>query len=211
MSFHHKAQTSRCAPFFQTITSASLKWSHWHACKVSSLRRGLCVHGGGAGLWCFWYLDAFSISVCSGWLSRTVEEDTWLCWGYKVKKVNKVKHICGVQKRRTNAKWMNERDSGPRVAALNWAGKCCVGVCLGWMRVAFLIRRLHTMAERKVASPLEREQRAGSQGSPGICSINRAERIWGCLLKTPQQKSTELIEIACCLLWAVGLDPNTLK
>lgn len=49
-----------------------------------------------------------------------------------------------------------------------------MGVCLGWMRVAFLIRRLHTTAERKVPSPLEREQRAGSRGSPGICSMNRA-------------------------------------
>lgn len=72
--------------------------------------------------------------------------------------------------------WMKGRDSGPRVGALNWAGKCCVGVCLSWMSVAFLIRRLHTTAERKVASPLEREPRAGSQGSPGICSINRA--VW---------------------------------
>lgn len=77
----------------------------------------------------FWSSETFmpfSFSVCSSWMAQMSKADSVLCGGYKVKRVNKVKHVfvVSIREGQVQHEWINEK-----VCACMCVHLCvCVGV-----------------------------------------------------------------------------------
>lgn len=158
MSFHHKAQTTniQMVPIFPNNNLS-----------VSSAIVVACMQGQfykGYGVVMLLIPLCFFISLCTSCLSQMLKEDTWLCWGYKVKKVNKVKRICRWtwEKDKCNMnEWIKERDGMWRVAGFELNGEMFCGCLSGLDESCIFDEMAHTTAELKVAGLLSRNNGPG--------------------------------------------------